>query len=102
MDRKWLGFCVRAENYLFLVRGSFDLVFVRLVELTWFLYAGLKSLGFSVNIELDFVFVWVGKIDFDLIVGDRNWIGCGGGVENYLVLVLGSNLLVFSMGIEID
>ena len=64
-------FCVRAENYLFLVRGSFDLVFVRLVKLTWFLYAGLKSLGYSVNIELDFVFVWVGEIDFKLIVGDQ-------------------------------
>ena len=62
---------MRAENYLFSVRGSFDLVFVRLVKLTWFLYAGLTSLGYSVNIELDFVFVWVGEIDFKLIVGDQ-------------------------------
>ena len=60
---------MRAENYLFLVRGSFDLVFVRLVKLTWFLYAGLKSLGYSVNIELDFVFVWVVEIDLILMWG---------------------------------
>ena len=32
-------------------------------KLTWFLYAGRKSLGFSLRIEIDLVFVWVVEID---------------------------------------
>ena len=31
--------------------------------MTWIIYAGRKSLGFSEGIELDFVFVWVIEID---------------------------------------
>ena len=33
MDRNWLGFCVRAENDLFLVWGSIAVVLVRVVEI---------------------------------------------------------------------
>ena len=33
--------------------------------MSWFLYAGGKSLGVGVSIELDFAFVWV--VDIDLI-----------------------------------
>ena len=54
---------MRAKNYLFLVWGSISLVFVRVVEISLVLYAGRKSLGFSVSIEPDFVFVWVVEID---------------------------------------
>ena len=54
---------MRAKNYLFLVWGSISLVFVRVVEISLVLNAGRKSLGFSVSIELDFVFVWVVEID---------------------------------------
>ena len=52
---------MRAENDLFLVGGSIYLIFVRVVEidLVWFSHAGRKPLGFSVSIELDFVFVRV-------------------------------------------
>ena len=53
---------MRAKNYLFLVWGSISLVFVRVVEISLVLYAGRKSLGFSVSIEPDFVFVWVVEI----------------------------------------
>ena len=35
------------------------------LKLTWFLDAGRKTLGFSVSIEIDLVFVWV--VDTDLI-----------------------------------
>ena len=56
---------MRAENDLFLVRGSIDLVLVRVVEIDLVFFAGRKSLGFSVSIELDFVLVWV--VDIDLI-----------------------------------
>ena len=31
--------------------------------LTWFVDAGGKSLGYSVSIEIDLVFVWVVEID---------------------------------------
>ena len=62
---KLTWFCVRAENDLFLVRGSIDLVLVRVVEIDLVFFAGRKSLGFSLSIELDFVLVWV--VDIDLI-----------------------------------
>ena len=63
MDGKWLGFCVRAENNLFLVRVSIHLVFAQVVEIDCFFYAGPKSLGVSVSIDFDFVFVWMIEID---------------------------------------
>ena len=65
MDRNWLGFCVRAENDLFLVWGSIDSVSYGWSKSTWFLYAGRKSPGFSVSIELDFIYALM--VDFDLI-----------------------------------
>ena len=34
-----------------------------MVKLTWLLDAGSKSLGYSVSIEIDLVFVWVLKIE---------------------------------------
>ena len=98
-DRNWLGLCVRAENDLFLVGGSIYLIFVRVVEidLVWFSHAGRKSLGFSVSIELDFVFVrvvefhcWGSKLTW-FQCRDRIWFGFGGG-EDDLVLVFGSKL----------
>ena len=81
--RKLLGFNLWIEfDLLFSVGIGIDLVFVcgpkmtcfwcgdRLTsflcgwsKLAWFLYAGRKSLGFNVNIEHDFVFVWVVEID---------------------------------------
>ena len=39
------------------------MVFVLVVEIELVLYAGRKSLGFSVSIEIDFVYVWVVEID---------------------------------------
>ena len=54
---------MRAKNDLFLVWGSINLIFVRVVEISLVLNAGRKSLGFSASIELDFVFVWVVEID---------------------------------------
>ena len=67
---KMILFDVRADNHSAFMYGSkmtwfsagnaVGLVFVWVVEkLTWFSYAGRKSLGFSVSIDLDFVFVWV-------------------------------------------
>ena len=47
----------------FLVWGSVDVVLCGWSKLTWFLFAGRKSLGLSVSIELDFVLVWVVEID---------------------------------------
>ena len=53
-----------AENDLFLVCHSIDLVFVSVVEIKVVFYAGRNSLGFSVSIEID-LFVWV--VEADLI-----------------------------------
>ena len=39
--------------------------------MTWLLYAGLKSLRFSVSTELDFVFVWVVEIDLISLRGTQ-------------------------------
>ena len=62
---------------------SINLVFVLVVvELTRLLDAGRKSLGFSVSIEIDLVFVWV--VDNELI---SVW-----GIELNLISVGGSNL----------
>ena len=37
--------------------------------MTWFLDAGLKSLGFCVSIEIDLVFEWVVEIDMISVLG---------------------------------
>ena len=55
------------------------------------MYADRKSLGFSVSIELDFVFVWVVEID-DLNVGDRTRHGFSIGIGIDLVFVRGSKM----------
>ena len=68
---------MRAKNDLFLVWGSINLIFVRVVEISLVLNAGRKSLGFSVSIELDFVFVWVVEIDLISL-----W-----GIQLYLISV---------------
>ena len=47
------------------MRGSIDLFLCEWSKLTWFLYAGRKSLDFSVGIKIDLAFVWV--IESDLI-----------------------------------
>ena len=79
MDQNWLVF-VRAENDLFLVCGSTDLFLCEWSKLTWFLYVGRKSLGFSVSIEIDLDYVWV---EMDLIsvwgmehdlISEQGWI----------------------------
>ena len=57
----WL--CVWAENDLYFVWGSTDLVFVWVVETGLVLYAGRKSLGFSVSSEIDLVCGRVIEID---------------------------------------
>ena len=64
MDRNWFVFFVRAENDLFLVWGSIDLVSVGVVEITLVSYAGRKSRGFSLSTEIDLIFVWVVEIAF--------------------------------------
>ena len=57
--------CVRAENYLVLIYGAKMTWYLALEsKLTCFSYAGRKSLGFSVSIEVDFVFACVVYIDF--------------------------------------
>ena len=76
--QNWLGFCLRAENDLFLVWGSIDLVFV-LVEIDLFLYAGRKSLGISVRIEICLVFVWVVEI--------LTWFQCRDEIDLVVVWV---------------
>ena len=60
-----VGFCVRAENDLLFLWGSIDSVLCWWSKLTWFLYAGRKSLCFSSSIEIDLVFVW--EVELDLI-----------------------------------
>ena len=40
-------------------------------QLTRFLYAGPQSLGFSVSIEIDLVFVWAVDILLNYSAGDR-------------------------------
>ena len=55
---KLTWFCVRAVNYLVLMYRS---------KLTW--CAGHKSLGFSVSIEIDLVFVSVVEIDLISVWG---------------------------------
>ena len=57
--RKWLVFMWRWI--------AFFCVWV--IEIDLFLYARRKSLDFSVSIELDFVFVWVAKVDLISIWG---------------------------------
>ena len=83
-------------------------------KLTWFLYAGGKTLGLSVNIEVGFVFVWVVEIDLIPLLGieldlpsvygsQLPWFWCGGqkglgfilGIETKLVLAWGSKLAWF-------
>ena len=52
--------CLQRDEYLnYLLCGWW------LSKLTWFWYAGRKSFGFSVSIEIDLVFVW--GVDIDLI-----------------------------------
>ena len=56
---------MRAENGLYFYWRSIDFVFVWVVEIALFFYAGRKSFCYSVSIELDFVFVWA--VDIGLI-----------------------------------
>ena len=55
--------CMRAETNLLLCGDPLTSFYCGLSKLGWFLDAGRKSLGFSVSIEIDLVFVWVVKID---------------------------------------
>ena len=57
-----------------------------------FLDAGRKSLGFSVSIEVDLVFVWV--VDIDLI--------SVGGIELDVISVYGFKLICLCLGVEND
>ena len=88
-DKNLLGFSVMIEIYLFFARRSkIDLAFVCGLKMTffqcgdrltwflcgwskwtWFLYAGRKSLGFRVNIEIDVAFVCVDEIDLISVSG---------------------------------
>ena len=54
---------MRAETNLLLCGDPLTSFYCGLSKLGWFLDAGRKSLGFSVSIEIDLVFVWVVKID---------------------------------------
>ena len=56
--------------------------------MAWVLHAGRQSLGFSVSVEIDFVFVWVVEIDFISV-----W-----GIELDLISVGGSELIWFVSG----
>ena len=55
-------FLCAGRKCLFLVWGSIDLVLCGWSKLTWFAYAGRKSLRFSVSIEID------------VVLGVRNWL----------------------------
>ena len=113
-------FCARAENDLVLVWGSIDLVFVRVVEVGLFLYAGRKSLGFWASNLISFLCGWskltwfhCGGFNLTLFqYRNRNRLDFGVGVENDLSLVFGSkstrfyygyqNWVVFCAGIGVD
>ena len=45
-------------------RDGIDLVVVWVIELTWFLNTGPKSLVFSESMQNDWNFVWVAQINF--------------------------------------
>ena len=70
---------MRAENHLFLLWGSIDLLFVWVVETGVVFVCGPKITGFSVSIEIVLVFVKVGEID---------WISVG-KIELNLISVYG-------------
>ena len=89
--------------------------------MTWFSYAGRKSLGFSVSIEIDLLLVWVIEIALisvwgwnltsfqwrDVIgllfcVGGRNWIDFSAGIGIDLVSMWRSKMTSFSVWIEIN
>ena len=61
-------------------------MWVVVVELTRFLDAGRKSLGFSLAIEIDLVVVWV--VDIDFSAGGRAWLDFSLGIEIDMVCVL--------------
>ena len=53
--------------------------------MTWLLYTGRKSLGFTVSTELDFAFVWV-EIDLISMWGiDLELISAGIGMNCFFV-----------------
>ena len=122
-DRIWLGFSVGIESDLFFVRGiEIDVCGPELTcskcndRLTWFLCrrwwskltrfldARLKSLGFSVSIEIDLWFLSGSILTWFQCGGSNmtwvqfrggNWFGLCLGVENKFVLVSGSKLTWF-------
>ena len=62
---KLTWFCVRAENDLFSVWGSIDLVFVYMVETDLFFVCGPKMAWLLWGIDNNLIFVWV--IDIHLV-----------------------------------
>ena len=62
-------FLFAGRNDLLLMWRSVDSVIVWVVEIDLVLYAGQKSLGFSVSIEIDLVLVWVIEIDMISVWG---------------------------------
>ena len=53
---------MRAENDLFLVRGSIELVFVWVVQIGSFYGRMRAGIDVSVSVDIDLVFVWVSKV----------------------------------------
>ena len=106
-DRKWLGFCVRAENNL----GIEWLGFVWVVEIDLFLRAGRKSLGFSVVVEIDclcvggrnwFDFSVESRSILNFSVGNRSWLDFSVDPESTWCWYGGRKWLDFSLWIEIN
>ena len=60
---------VRAERDLLFVWLSIAVFLCEWSKFTWFWYAGNRSLGFSANIEIDLVPVWVLEIDLISVWG---------------------------------
>ena len=75
-------FLFAGRNDLLLMSRSVDSVIVWVVEIDLVLYAGQKSLGFSVSIEIYLVFAWVVDIDLVSMLG----------IELDLISVQGSEL----------
>ena len=66
-----------------------DLVYVCVPEITWFLSASRKSLGFSEIIEIELGSSWVVEIDLISVLGmELDWFHCRGEIVSAVVWVV--------------
>ena len=101
-DQNWLGLIkidlfifVRAENYLFLMWRSIDLVFVWVVEFDLVFVCGPKITWFCCENWTWFRFCVSGRDWLDFIVEDQTWLDFSAGIGNDLVFVWGSKTTWF-------